>query len=204
MGMMIERHLIILRRFFIVLVLMLPAGWANAEVLVLVPGLQGKASSWYESGAAKVLESYGWQRGGDLDLRYGRVVIRASKKRRSPRMLYTVATPSDESLLKQAAVLKVFMDELFARHPDEGFILAGFSVGGLAARMYMVQEGKTRVRTLITIASPHLGTELAELASEIWQSPLGMFEPFLKGVISPGSRVLYAELGRERPGSLLF
>jgi triacylglycerol lipase len=80
----------------------------------------------------------------------------------------------------------------------------GHSAGGVVARLFMVQYGKPKVRALITIASPHLGTEAAELGLMTSLSPLGFFAPFVGAGTLNRSRGLYADLTPERPGNLLY
>jgi pimeloyl-ACP methyl ester carboxylesterase len=84
------------------------------------------------------------------------------------------------------------------------FILAGHSAGGVLARLYMVQHPEAGVTALITIASPHRGTDSAELGLLVGQSPLGWMAPFFGGQVLNRSQALFHDLSRERPANLLF
>ena len=73
----------------------------------------------------------------------------------------------------------------------------------LLAGLYMVTHPKVPVAALITIASPHLGTGTAELGLMAGNSPLGLLAPLLGGSTLNRSQGLYADLVRQRPGTLL-
>jgi triacylglycerol lipase len=68
----------------------------------------------------------------------------------------------------------------------------------------MVQHPEIKVTALITIAAPNLGTDSAEIGLMAEASPLGMFAPLLGIDTLSKSRRLYADLVRERPGTLLY
>jgi pimeloyl-ACP methyl ester carboxylesterase len=104
----------------------------------------------------------------------------------------------------QANVLSAQLRAVRARFPDEPLLLAGHSAGGVVARLAMVREPALKLAALITFASPHLGTGMAEAGLGISQSPIGWVAPLFGANTINRSRDLYADLMRERPGSLLF
>ncbi|MEU3199144.1 MULTISPECIES: alpha/beta fold hydrolase [unclassified Streptomyces] len=88
--------------------------------------------------------------------------------------------------------------ELFGRHIEQvcertgsrQVDVVGHSLGGLIARYYVQRlGGDTRVRTLVTLGTPHSGTRIAPLANA---------HPIVRQM-RPGSPVL-EELGRPAPG----
>ncbi len=61
-----------------------------------------------------------------------------------------------------ALQLRKEIDRAFA--PDQRFVLIGFSMGGLVSRVYLQDLGGAgRCDALVTISTPHHGTEMAKL-----------------------------------------
>ncbi len=184
------------------LMLLAPAG-ALAEALVLVHGYLSDASAWRSNGITSALEAAGWRDGGELRPTPGGVqsstgVVRGSKR------FYTVWLPTEASLALQLEYLERYLDYVQRHHPHESLTLVGHSAGGVLARLYLVRHPGSGVNTLITIASPHLGTGSAEVGAMAGQSPLGWIAPLLGGSTLNRSQSLYRDLVRERPGTLLF
>jgi pimeloyl-ACP methyl ester carboxylesterase len=175
---------------------------ALAETLVLVQGYLGSGASWRESRVTTLLETAGWDDGGGLVLCGPRVCTRDAKAT-GARRFYTLELPTEAPLLTQAGLLARYMEHLEARHPGTEFVLVGHSAGGVVARAFMVQHPRTRVSALITIASPHLGTESAELGNVVGRSPLAWFAPLVGAGTLNRSQALYRDLARERPNNLL-
>ncbi len=176
-------------------------GMLHGESLVLVHGYLGSGADWRVSGVAAKLVQSGWVDGGSLGRRSNRV---SGQARGDGARFYTVDLPSEAPLEVQARVLAGFIERLRARHKGEGLILVGHSAGGIVARFTMVRHPEFEVQALITIAAPHLGTDRAELGLMAGQSPLALFAPFIGGQTLNRSQALYADLVRERPGSLLY
>ena len=81
----------------------------------------------------------------------------------------------------------------------------GHSAGGVVARGALVNtKPALPVVQLITIASPHLGTNLVKLGLLTANSPLGFFTPFLGAGTINRSEQLYRDLLPEKPGSYLY
>lgn len=104
----------------------------------------------------------------------------------------------------QLRYLEQYLNFIQKQHPYESLILSGHSAGGVLARLYMVRHPDTPIGALITFASPHLGTDRAEIGAMAGNSPLGWVAPLLGGATLNRSQGLYQDLVRERPGSLLF
>lgn len=177
---------------------------AQAEALVMIQGYLSKGGSWRDSGITQALQRHGWLDGGQLAARYGQVRT-SLPDAKGTRRFYTLALHSDAPLAVQVQELASYLDFVRDRHPGESLLLVGHSAGGVLGRLYMVQHPEAGVSTLISIASPHLGTESAELGLDAGRSPLGFFSRFLgPNDTLNRSQGLYHDLIRERPGSLLY
>lgn len=175
----------------------------GAETLVLVPGYLSDGYGWRESGVTQALEQDGWADAGHLRAERDRIQFPGGY-RASGLRFYTLDLDSQAPLVLQVRQLAAILEAVLARYPGESLILAGHSAGGVVARLYMVEHAQAAVSALITIASPHLGTESAELGLMAGQSPLGWVSGLLGIDTLNRSQGLYADLARERPGSLLY
>ncbi|MFE0672835.1 esterase/lipase family protein [Streptomyces sp. NPDC058867] len=89
-----------------------------------------------------------------------------------------------------AELLGRHIEEICARTGAERVDVVGHSLGGLIARYYVQRlGGDLRVRTLVTLGTPHAGTRVAPLANA---------HPIVRQM-RPGSAVL-EELARPAPG----
>jgi pimeloyl-ACP methyl ester carboxylesterase len=109
----------------------------------------------------------------------------------------------------QAFQLRQILQSINARHANEPISVAGHSAGGVVARLALVRGETANIKTLITIASPHLGTGRAEQALDVTDIPfpLSLFTDFFGGATydtAMRSRSLFVDLVRQRPGTLLF
>ncbi len=188
---------------FLFLSVVTPAG---AQTLLLIQGYLGSAGSWRLTGVTAVLQRFGWWDAGHLTPGPGPGgVIPQGFPGRGDKRFYTIDLPTEAPLDAQAALIGRYVAFLKTRHPQSPIVLIGHSAGGVAARLFMVRVPQAGVRALITIASPHLGTVSADMAATISDSPLGWIAPFFGGLANTinRSRVLYDELGRERPFNLV-
>lgn len=145
-------------RFFLMGLLALLTLPARADLLVLVHGYMSDARTWDVSGVTEVLAAHGWAPSGVLaDTPEGvprPVVAGAANGNRS----FSVEIPAAAPLQVQAMHLARQLAALRQWYPDERLGLAGHSAGGVVARMLVVGGNPFKVDTLITIASPNLGT----------------------------------------------
>jgi triacylglycerol lipase len=176
----------------------------SAETLVLLQGYLGDGDYWRKTGITRMLTRSGWSDGGTLRPTWNGIQADRPTPPRSSRRFYTLALPTEAPLMVQLRNLEQYLEVIRGQYPDESLILAGHSAGGVLARLYMVQNPDSRVDALITFASPHLGTDSAELGSMAGNSPLGWFAPLIGGGTLNRSQGLYRDLARERPGNLLF
>ena len=80
---------------------------------------------------------------------------------------HTVATlsltPPYRSIGRLVPQLEQRIDEVCRATGANQVVLIAHSMGGLVCRAYLARNGRTRVERLITISSPHAGSELARI-----------------------------------------
>ncbi len=184
------------------LLFMLSPQAALADTLLLVPGYLGSAHSWRGNGITFGLQRAGWRDAGHLTTGrlgpLGPKITIAGKKR-----FYTLDLPTEAPLGVQANIIAGYVALARKRHPGERVFLVGHSAGGVASRLAMVRYPGLHVDGLITIASPHLGSRMADLGRSVANSPLSWFAPFMGAGTINRSRILYRDLGREGPYNIL-
>jgi pimeloyl-ACP methyl ester carboxylesterase len=185
--------------FLFILLLSLPT--YAGQTLVLIHGYLGDGSTWRPVGIVSALQPAGWQDAGHLFP--GGPLPGGIAKNPLKRYIYSVTLPSEAPLATQAQLLDFYLRHLQQRHLDNTLILVGHSAGGVVARLVMVVSG-IPIQGLITIASPHLGTEKAEWATLLSNSPFSWITPFLGLDTINRSKGLYWDLVREHPTSFLF
>lgn len=188
--------------FAVVLLCLWPLQAARADALVLVHGYLGDANSWFESGVAQRLQQAGWRFGGFLVPGPQGITLRGSGTGKD--RYYVMTLPSEAPFEYQLRLLEPMLKEVRRLHPDEPFNIVGHSLGGVLGRYAMVLHSDLHVDRLITIASPHLGTDKAELALLAGSTPLSMVAPMFGGGTINRSRGLYSQLVREEPGTFLY
>ena len=152
-----------LRLFILVLsVVCTPVTTLRADVLVLVHGWASTADTWIRSGVVPVLVSHGWQDAGVVtSSALGVQYFQVAHPYRSKHHLFRVELPEAAPLLLQASHLTSQLAFIQRMHPDEDMIIAGHSAGGVVARLVAIRPDFVKIKSLITIASPHLGTPRA-------------------------------------------
>lgn len=175
-----------IRRFTLLLIFVLGllSGWVQAEVVVLIHGYLGDARSFERSGVNAALAERGWPRAGIIAPGFQGPVL-PPPVLTGQNKVYSIELPSTAPLAVQSDILIQALRALESRHVNEDISLAGHSAGGVVARMALVRGGAGKVRRLISIASPHLGTERALEALDATQSggPFG----FVKDVFGGGT-----------------
>lgn len=196
------------RSLFCALILLYLASLSvHAQVLVLVHGYQGQGGSWRVSGITHVLDKAGWEDGGHLRIHKDKKVINYRLARRiQDKTFYTLDMPSEAPIAIQAQFLATFLKAISSHHPGESMNLAGFSAGGLISRMYMVtrKSDEPKIAMLITIATPHLGTHMAEIGAKLQRTPLAWITPYMGAGTFNRSANLYRELKFEEYGNFLY
>ncbi len=175
---------------------------AMAQSVLLVHGYNSNASSWRTSGVSALLQRDGWIDAGVLDMR-PQGVFYYGVEPKSTRRTYTVNLPSEAPIELQATILSYYVNFIKKQHPKDKIYIVGHSAGGIAGRYMMVRWPQLGIDSLITIASPHLGSQTAKLGTIIGNSPLSFFAPFMGASTINRSQTLYHELSPENPGNLL-
>lgn len=129
---------------------LLLSGFSRADIVVLVHGYQTSANIWYKHNITRSLNQ-----------------IFQNKHQ-----FYAANLPSNAPISVQAAVLS----KQLKHFKNQPIILVGHSVGGLVARFLTVKQ-PSNIKALITLASPHLGSELAN-GVRITNQLLDTFMPF--------------------------
>lgn len=92
---------------------------------------------------------------------YFRKLVRSLEARGAAPVFTPCFTSIFASIERFAAELQVEIERICAATGAAQVVLVCHSMGGLAARCYLSRHGSSRVRKLVTIASPHDGTVLA-------------------------------------------
>jgi len=168
-----------LRQLFISLFLLGTSFAAQADVVLLVHGFMGSPASWQNSGVLPQLAAAGWQPAG--------IISATGEQRFTPKAgknpLYLAALPDEAPLEIQVQAMLSILHHLQMKYPGQSITVVGHSLGGLVARLALLQTQDSAVSQLITIAAPHLGTPRAwqglDLADDSGVS--GIFKDFLGG-----------------------
>jgi pimeloyl-ACP methyl ester carboxylesterase len=181
----------------------------RADVIVLVHGYLGNARSWDDSGISTILQRHDWQRAGVYAAGPAGVQLFPAPGMQAQRKFYAVDLPSEAPVLVQVYQLHEILRAIGQAHRSEPVVLVGHSAGGIVARTALVRGDVGNIKALITIASPHLGTDRAEQALDVTDIPfpLSLMTDFLGDDsydTAMRSRSLYVDLVRPQPGTLLY
>jgi pimeloyl-ACP methyl ester carboxylesterase len=128
---------------------------------------------------------------GFIDNRSVFVLLRRSLTQHGRRQIESLNySPLTCDIRTAAELLGRHIEEICERTGHERVDIVGHSLGGLIARYYVQRlDGDARVRTLVTLGTPHAGTRVAPLANA---------HPIVRQM-RPGSAVL-KELCEPAPG----
>jgi triacylglycerol lipase len=167
------------RRLVLGLLAVTLAGLAAA---VLVPRLGSAPPAVAQDRAGPVLlvPGYGGATGGLEQL--------AGRLRAAGRDAIVVVLPGDGTgdLGRSAGTLAAAVRAALARTGAASVDVVGYSAGGVVARLWAADGGAARARRIVTLGSPHHGTDLAALAGGVLPGdcPAGCEE------LAPGSALL--------------
>ena len=159
-----------------------------ADTVLLLHGYLGSSVEWQRANITQKLDSAGWHDAGVLSIQDDRVVAN-KEKTNSTRRTFSVQLVSEKSIDVQTEQLHRYIDFVRHHYPEQQIILVGHSAGGVVARLYMVKNPSDDLPALITIASPHLGTQNAKYAQKISENILTWVETI------PGAETLYRSQG---------
>lgn len=194
----------IVRQITLLLLLWLLPLYAAAQTMVLIPGFQAQGQDWRLSQVAAALKARGWQDGGNFTLTRKGMLNPVQLQGQPDKVFYTVDLVTEAKIAQQANTLQAYLQTIYQRR-REPLALVGHSAGGVVARHWLVVLNRVPVESLITIASPHLGTPLAGLSSVLAESPdiVGLAQAFGLGGLTE-ARGLYRDLREEQPGTYLY
>jgi triacylglycerol lipase len=180
----------------------------KAEILVFVHGYDSSSSVWRNTGIFSYLQSQAWQDAGNLTYFQNQIVYQQSlypqTKALKPYRMVTVDLPSAAPIPIQSAILTSYLIYLQKQDPQQSFSIISHSIGGIVARLSIIENPKLKLKRIITIASPHGGTGMAEAAELIAKTPISLLAPIVDADIINQSEILLDQMQREEPGSFLF
>lgn len=176
----------------------------KADTIVFVQGYLGASSNWKDAGIERKLSSLGWRKGGTYYFGSQGAELKKQDDHQAKNQYITIDLPTTSSLSIQSHVLATYLKHFRKSLPNERLILVAHSAGGVLSRLVMVLNPNLKVSMLITIASPHLGSDLAELANLVGNTPLALFAPLMGAELFNQSQALYEDLLPEQPGRLLY
>ena len=146
-----------------VLVLVVAAVAAATTVFVLSRATGGAVEPVAQEtpGPVLLVPGYGGNR-GSLQGLANRLIVEG-------RDVTVVALPGDGrgDLNASADALDAAVTATLERTGADTVDVVGYSAGGLVARLWVADDGAGRVRRVLTLGSPHHGTELADLAGDV-------------------------------------
>ena len=183
----------------------------DADIMLLIHGYLGDATSWEKSGINEQLHQQGWQRAGMFRGSTQGPQLFTTEHNKSAKRVYVATLPSNAPAIIQADVLKQVIDIIRYNNNNtqERMILVGHSAGGVIARLALIRHQLKNIKGLITIASPHLGTHRADQALSITadHGPFNMVKRFVGGDdynALTHSRGLMIDLRYPQPGNMLY
>jgi pimeloyl-ACP methyl ester carboxylesterase len=197
-------------KFLIFLIISITSINARADVLVLVHGYLASADSWEVTGINSLLDANGWKRGGLITSAPAMVApVFVGPGKDAANKVYVVDLPAEAPIIVQTDQFLAMLATIQALHPDDSLVIVGHSAGGIVARTALVRGNIQNVKALITIASPHVGTTLANRAIDATDESgiFGGLKSFFGGSgydTLRRSRGLLFDLAHPYPGSLLY
>lgn len=190
--------------FILLLIFLFSPGIIWADITILIHGYHTGAKTWRNTGIIRVLSSRGWH-----DISYSGQTLGNSGK-----YLIAVELPSKAPIEVQSAYLSQYLSDIAKSNPRHKIHLVAHSAGGIAARLTLVNNyssfmsGKSSefipVVQLITIATPHLGSPIAEMLHSASATPIGFFAPFFGMDEINDAEILYKQLSREHKNGFLY
>ena len=175
---------------------------AQAKTIVFIHGYMAEGSVWSRSGVIDHLARNGWPFAGRFGCdSKGGVVY--DVRQQGANATVTVELPWEQSIELQASLLNKYLLEIYRQRPQP-IVLVGHSAGGVVARYNLVQNQAKAAHALITIATPHLGTPMADIGALASDSPLGLFLQEMGDSTLLRSRGLFRDLQPARQGSMLY
>lgn len=189
---------------FILLLTLLPSV-LSARTMVFVHGYWEDGMVWRNQAVTLPLLQNHWLDGGTLMMRSDGIQ-KYSRSKSIPlkrNVFYTVELPWTASIDQQAQFLSRYLAQIYAnRH--QAISLVGHSNGGLVARYVLVTQANIPINALITIATPHLGSPLAQFANLAHKTPFNEWSQLAGSKLLENSQQLFKQLRPEKPHNFLY
>ncbi|MEE9302440.1 MAG: alpha/beta fold hydrolase [Thiotrichaceae bacterium] len=190
--------------------------FSYAATVVLIHGYLSDSSDWKTSKVTQPLKQAGWVYGGNYTnartTQFGVITPPLASLKAKGKKYFTVDLPADAAIEVQARVLGFYLQHLYDQR-KEPLVLVGHSAGGIVARAWLTMLNSApnsadtpsiATKALVTIASPHLGTPLASLASFGSKTPLNEAARMFGIKNFRRSQAIFADLEEEKPGNYLY
>ena len=192
-----------LSRLLLISLVLFPA-LAFADIAILIHGYHSGSKSWRNSGISSVLFSKGWH-----DISLSGKTLQSSGK-----YFIAVELPSKAPIDVQSNYLSQYLRDIVEQNPAHKIHLIAHSAGGIVARLSLVKNYKQFIDNndnaflpvvqLITIATPHLGSPIAEMAHSASDTPISVFAPLFGLDEINQAEILYKQLSREHKNNFLY
>ncbi|MBT7410235.1 MAG: alpha/beta hydrolase [Methylococcales bacterium] len=193
------------------LILLSITQFSHADVAVLIHGYLGGTYSWNNTGITQQLNNKGWTYSGAyLSSPAGIQYFPAQNSETKPtNKTVLVNLPSQAPIVIQINILQEALKQINNQYNDEPLILIGHSLGGVVARAVLTRNTINNAKTLISIASPHLGTPRVFQGINATNNsfPVSIVRSFFGGNTyrtAQRSRRLYHDLLPARAGTFLY
>lgn len=176
----------------------------TAKTMVLIPGFQAQGMDWRFNQVTPMLQANDWVDGGNYRMTTAGVVNSTSLPGRPDDVFFTLNLPTTAGIATQATILNEYLKVIYQRR-NEPLTLVGHSAGGVVARHWLVSSAQVPVEALVTIASPHVGTPMAQATRILLSNTdvLKLANKFGFGHLKD-AKSLFADLEQEKPGNYLY
>lgn len=178
-------------------------GSAHAATIVLIHGFQGQGMDWRTQGVAPALQSSGWQDAGHYNANRQGIRAWTTPQATASHTFFTVDLPASAPIGTQAALLDQYLLAI-QQVRREPLMLVGHSAGGIVARYWLLNHYSVPVSALMTIATPHLGTPLADAADLLNDTPLAGIADIAGVSAFRQARHIARDLREDKPGTFLY
>ncbi|MBK8452779.1 MAG: hypothetical protein WAQ53_08890 [Thiofilum sp.] len=189
------------------LLLVLSLFWsieASAKTIVLIHGFQAKGMDWRTNRVTQGLQATGWVDGGHWQPTPRGLWNPIDLPQRPKNIFYTIDLPSTALIEVQAQWLDKYLATIYQLR-GEPLELVGHSAGGVVTRYWLLAKRPIPINSLITIASPHVGTPVSNLIAEVMDSPWGrMADDLGLRPLYQASSTLLQQLKEEHPGNFMY
>jgi len=195
-------------RVLLLLCLLFP-GLLLADIAVFVHGYNSNGNTWRNSGIVPLLVQHGWN-----DPAFSPFELSQTGQH-----IVTVELPARAPVEIQASHLSFYLKNISDQFPQQKIHLIAHSAGGVVARLALINHYQDLIQgaqnksksdefipivQLITIATPHFGSPVAEWAHSASDTPIGLFAPFVGMDEINQAETLYKQMSRPHKNYFLY